>query len=70
MSYPYSGPASDRNELQFELLLPRNIGTPATPALDGDIDLALRSVPLPKGLLTRLGWLAHSMPEDAADERD
>jgi hypothetical protein len=37
---------------------------------DSAIDAALRSVPLPKGLLTRLGSLVYAMPEDAPDQVD
>jgi hypothetical protein len=37
---------------------------------DRAIDDALRSVPLPQGLLTRLGLIAYSIPEDAADQVD
>jgi len=37
---------------------------------DSAIDAALRSVPLPNGLLTRLGSLVYAMPEDAPDQVD
>jgi hypothetical protein len=37
---------------------------------DGAIDEALRSVPLPQGLMTRLGLIAYATPDDAADKVD
>ena len=37
---------------------------------DRAIDAALRSVPLPEGLMTRLGRLAFTMPEEAPDQVD
>jgi hypothetical protein len=39
-------------------------------AADSAIDEALRSVPLPHGLLTRLGLIAYTAPDDAADTVD
>jgi hypothetical protein len=39
-------------------------------AADRAIDHALRSVPLPDGLLTRLGKLAYTMSDEAADQID
>ena len=39
-------------------------------AADSAIDEALRSVPLPQGLLSRLGLLAYTAPDDAADKVD
>jgi hypothetical protein len=36
-------------------------------ASDRAMDVALRCVPLPDGFLTRLGKLAHSLPDDATD---
>jgi hypothetical protein len=39
-------------------------------AADSAIDEALRSVPLPQGLLTRLGLIAYTAPDDAADKVD
>jgi hypothetical protein len=39
-------------------------------AADRAIDQALRSVPLPDGLLTRLGKLAYTMSDEAADQVD
>jgi hypothetical protein len=37
---------------------------------DRAIDIALRAVPLPDGLMTRLGRLVYSMPDDAPDHVD
>lgn len=37
---------------------------------DRAIDAALRSVPLPKGLMTRLGKLAYTVSEESADQMD
>jgi hypothetical protein len=39
-------------------------------AADSAIDEALRSVPLPQGLLLRLGLIAYTAPDDAADKVD
>jgi hypothetical protein len=39
-------------------------------AVDHAVDAALRSVPLPDGLMTRLGKLVYTMPEETADQRD
>ncbi len=49
---------------------PASDHSPTSGAADSAIDAALRSVPLPEGLLTRLGMLAYTMPEDAADHVD
>jgi hypothetical protein len=40
------------------------------PHSDSAIDAALRSVPLPEGLLTRLGTLAYTFSEESADKHD
>jgi hypothetical protein len=37
---------------------------------DSAIDLALCAVPLPDGLMTRLGMLVYTMPEEAPDQVD
>jgi hypothetical protein len=37
---------------------------------DRAIDIALRAVPIPDGLLTRLGRLVYTMPDDAPDHVD
>jgi len=43
---------------------------PAGHTTDSALDSALRSVPLPHGLLTRLSLLAYTVPDDAADHVD
>ncbi len=47
-------------------------GVPAlhSATTDHAIDAALRGVPLPDGLLTRLGKLVYSMSDEAADQVD
>jgi hypothetical protein len=37
---------------------------------DRAIDMALRAVPLPDGLMTRLGRLVHAMSDDTPDRVD
>jgi len=44
--------------------------SPAGHPPDKALDAALRSVPLPQGLMTRLSLLAHTISEDAADPVD
>jgi hypothetical protein len=39
-------------------------------SVDRAIDSALRSVPLPEGLMTRLGKLVHTLCDDAAGRVD
>ncbi len=43
---------------------------PSTGSADRAIDSALRSVPLPDGLMTRLGMLVYGMSDEAADSVD
>jgi hypothetical protein len=43
---------------------------PPEHAVDSAIDTALCAVPLPEGLMTRLGMLVYTMPEDAPDQVD
>ena len=43
---------------------------PRVHSTDMAIDAALRSVPLPDGLLTRLDMLVYAMPDEAADSVD
>jgi hypothetical protein len=43
---------------------------PADHAADSAVDTALRAVPLPDGLMTRLGRLVYTMTEDAPDQVD
>ena len=52
-------------------LLPPVGGFPAAGAgqsPDRAIDTALRSVPLPEGLMVRMSMLAVNLPDDAADQ--
>ena len=71
MSYPYSGSAFDHYEFHVELPASRiNFPPHAVEATDRAIDVALRSVPLPSGLLARLGKLVYSLPEEATDQLD
>jgi hypothetical protein len=42
----------------------------STRSTDGAIDSALRSVPLPEGLMTRLGMLVYRMSDETADSVD
>jgi len=71
MSYTFSKPV-----LSAELLGGHTVngfdgdGNAQAHSTDRAIDSALRSVPLPDGLLTRLGLLAYSMPDEAADQVD
>jgi hypothetical protein len=50
--------------------LPLERSRPAGHTTDSALDAALRSVPLPQGLLTRLSLLAYTVPDDAADRVD
>jgi hypothetical protein len=43
---------------------------PLALSADTTIDAALRSLPLPDGLLTRLDQFVHAMTDDAADSVD
>jgi hypothetical protein len=72
MSYPYSGSASDRYAVHFELPASRNRDplAKASRATDRAIDVALRNVPLPNGLMTRLGRLAYTLSDEVADRVD
>ncbi len=49
---------------------PGDNAPPSERGEDSAIDTALRAVPLPDGLITRLGLLVYTMPEDAADQVD
>ena len=72
MSYLRFDSAFDRNAFagaepasQFASDVP-----PVQQSTDRAIDSALRSVPLPDGLMTRLGKLVYAMSEEAADQVD
>jgi hypothetical protein len=59
------------NRCEFVRELPAsNVNDPrptSSPASDQAIDSALRSVPLPDGLLTRLGKLIYALADGTAD---
>jgi len=44
--------------------------SPPARTIDRAIDSALRGVPLPDGLMSRLGRLLRTMPDEAADQVD
>jgi hypothetical protein len=52
--------------------VPPVTGEPAQQRATADltIDLALRSVPLPDGLMTRLGKLVYAMSDESSDQVD
>ena len=50
--------------------LPVDKAHPSEHHEDSAIDVALRAVPLPDGLMTRLGMLVYTMPEEAPDQVD
>jgi len=72
MSYSYSLPNWSRDRFSNGDESSPSFGgfTPVGPAPDRAIDSALRSVPLPDGLMTRLGMLVYTMPDEAADHVD
>jgi hypothetical protein len=43
---------------------------PVSHTADSAIDAALRTVPLPDGMLTRLSMIIRNMPDDAPDQVD
>jgi hypothetical protein len=45
-------------------------GSRSVPSTDRAIDSQLRSVPLPEGLMARLGMLVHTLSNDSADRVD
>jgi hypothetical protein len=70
MSYPRSNFIAVRDDhrdetLEFLAGPPQNVRS-----TESAIDAALRSVPLPEGLLTRLRKWVYSMPEEAAGRID
>jgi len=72
MSYLHSSSAFDHHEFTCELSALRSNHRRPHPANAADraIDSALRSVPLPEGLMTRLGKLVYAMPDEATDQVD
>jgi hypothetical protein len=68
---------SSRSDFEHYEILPANSVTPidaqsrkAAQRADRAIDAALRSVPLPAGLMTRLGKLVYTMPDETAEHVD
>jgi hypothetical protein len=72
MSFSHSNSAFDSHSFLNSQLPPSGAGevTVNRQAVDRPIDQALRSVPLPDGLLTRLGKLAYTVSDEAADQVD
>jgi hypothetical protein len=72
MSYSNSSSASDRYQFHFDVPTsrPDDPACPSLPISDRAIDVALRSVPLPQGLMTRLGRLVYTMSDDRTDQLD
>ena len=72
MSYLHSTSSFDHGPFAGGDRAPHFAGeqSPNGPATDRAIDAALRSVPLPDGLMTRLGKLVYTVSDDAADQVD
>jgi hypothetical protein len=72
MSYSHSSSAFDQRELIHDpSALGRNDqSSKPRHAADRAIDAALRSVPLPDGLMMRLRKLVYAMPDETADQVD
>jgi hypothetical protein len=76
MSYSYSKPLGGHaakgdpfTDMNDALPLLAN-ALRSDPSTDRAIDAALRSVPLPDGLMTRLGMFVYTLPDNAADQAD
>ena len=72
MSYLYSKCQFDSFSLTRGDLHPPLAGAADPHKTDADhvIDAALRSVPLPEGMMTRLAWLAFDATDETADQSD
>ena len=72
MSYPHSKPISigDNFPNPADSFGAPDGAWPFIQSADRAIDAALRGVPLPDGLLSRLGRLAYTMSDEAADQVD
>lgn len=72
MSYLHSSSAFHGSQFIHEPSAARSNDGPEKPAhtTDRAIDSALRSVPLPSGLMTRLGKLAYTLSDETADQVD
>ena len=72
MSYPHSKPISigDLFSNSGDPLSEHDRSVPFIQSTDGSIDAALRSVPLPDGMLSRLGKLVYTVSDEATDHVD
>ena len=72
MSYPHSKPISigDTFHNPNDPLSAVESSVPFVQSADRTIDAALRNVPLPDGMLSRLGRLVYTMSDEAADQVD
>lgn len=71
MSSPYSKPISFGDSFHTRSDSPAMFNArPFVQPADRVVDAALRSVPLPEGLMRRLGLLLGSMTDDASDSVD
>jgi hypothetical protein len=72
MSYSHSHPAFDHHSFLNGHCLSPPASEPAAANRQADraIDSELRSVPLPDGLMTRLGTLVYTMSEESTDHVD
>jgi hypothetical protein len=72
MSYFYSKPFAAENRFAdlFDRMKSTDDRSASKRSADGAIDHALRNVPLPNGLLKRLGKLVYTLREEAPDRVD
>ena len=72
MSSPHSKPTAvgDLSVRPADYLATANGSVPFIPTADRAIDAALKCVPLPDGLLSRLGLMVSTMPEELSDPVD
>jgi hypothetical protein len=70
MSYFYSKPFTAGDRFTDADALPPIVGggrRSVTHSVDRAIDAALRNMPLPEGLMSRLSMLVYSLPDEAGD---
>ncbi len=72
MAYPHSNPSSfgDTLNASIDSLAALDAFQPFVQSNDRAIDAALKSVPLPEGLLNRLGLLVGAMSDEVSDPVD
>jgi hypothetical protein len=72
MSYPHSKPIlfGEPFSTPADSLTRFDGSLPFVQSADRTIDAALKSVPLPEGLMSRLGRLASTIPEEVSDSVD